>query len=132
MEKYAAQDKRVHVLGYLSKDVIKSHLCEYDYLLLPSHQEPFGIVLLEALACGVPCIVSNVVGPMEVINHNETGIVFCLEDAEGFAKAMDYSMELDDEQYNIMSNNAMCESKKYDVNEVIKKWVGLFKRVCTK
>ena len=132
LQNYANYDNRLVLKGYLSKNEIKLHLHEYDYLILPSHIELFGIVLLEALACGVPSIVSNASGPTEIIRHDETGIAFQLNDPKGFENAMNYSMELNDEQYEAMSKNAIRESRKYDVNEVIKKWVALFERVCKK
>ena len=130
LERYAAQDSRICLLGKLSKDEIKAQLKDYDYLILPSYQEPFGIVLLEALACGVPCITSNAQGPIEIICHNKTGIIFRLEDGNGFEQAMDYSMELSDNLYENMSKNAILESEKYDCCEIVKKWTSLFERVC--
>lgn len=129
LENYAKQDARFHILGSLSKENIKAHLHEYDYLILPSYHEPFGIVLLEALACGVPCIVSNLEGPMEIISHNETGIVFDLEEEDGFSCAMKYSMELGDIDYARMSKSGVAESQRYDVKEVAKKWIALFEKV---
>ena len=130
LERYATQDSRICLLGQLSKEEIKARLKDYDYLILPSFHELFGIVLLEALASGVPCIVSNAAGPIEVISHNNTGIVFRLEDKDGFDRAMDYSLELSDSLYETMCKNAISESRKYDCSEVVKKWVNLFERVC--
>lgn len=130
LEVYAREDVRLRVLGRLSKEKIKAHLHEYDYLILPSYHEPFGIVLLEALACGVPCIVSNLAGPMEIVSDNETGIVFNLEEKDGFCRAMKHSMEMDDISYTNMSRRGVDESKRYDVNEIAKKWFALFERVC--
>lgn len=129
LEQFAAHDMRLHLLGHITKEEIMAHLHEYDYLILPSKREPFGIVLLEALACGVPCIVSNALGPMEIIQHNRTGILFNLEEKDGFNKAMNYSMEIDDDKYEEMCNNAMTDSKQYDVKEIIKKWIMLFEKI---
>lgn len=123
---YAERDNRLHLLGFLSAETIQKSLHEYDYLILPSHKEPFGIVLLEAMAAGVPCIVSDAAGPVEIIRHGKTGIIFDLKEKNGFGRAMDYSMELSNEQYQRMSNNAVLESYRYDVSEIIKKWIALF------
>ncbi|WP_284141324.1 MULTISPECIES: N-acetyl-alpha-D-glucosaminyl L-malate synthase BshA [unclassified Virgibacillus] len=46
-----------------------------DVKLLLSEKESFGLVLLEAMACEVPCIGTNIGGIPEVITHNETGFV---------------------------------------------------------
>lgn len=46
-----------------------------DLMLLLSEQESFGLVLLEAMACGIPCIGTNVGGIPEVIVHGKTGYI---------------------------------------------------------
>src|SRR5699024_865948 len=52
---------------------VKDLLSISDLKLLMSEKESFGLVLLEAMACGVPCIGTNVGGIPEVIINNETG-----------------------------------------------------------
>ena len=46
-----------------------------DLMLLLSQKESFGLVLLEAMACGVPCIGTNIGGIPEVIQDGETGFI---------------------------------------------------------
>lgn len=46
-----------------------------DLLLLPSEKESFGLVLLEAMACEVPIVATNIGGIPEVVIHNETGFL---------------------------------------------------------
>jgi len=46
-----------------------------DVFVLPSIYEPFGIVLLEAMACEIPCIGTRVGGIPEIISHNRTGLL---------------------------------------------------------
>lgn len=53
-----------------------------DLMLLLSEKESFGLVLLEAMACGVPCIGTNTGGIPEVINHGETGYICEVGDIE--------------------------------------------------
>lgn len=53
-----------------------------DLILLLSEKESFGLVLLEAMACGVPCIGTNVGGIPEVIIDGETGYICELGDVE--------------------------------------------------
>src|SRR5699024_9028966 len=57
-----------------------------DLLLLMSEQESFGLVILEAMACEVPSIGTNVGGIPEVINHGETGYLVELGDIASAAK----------------------------------------------
>lgn len=46
-----------------------------DLFLLMSEKESFGLVLLEAMACGVPCIGTDIGGIPEVIRHGENGFI---------------------------------------------------------
>ncbi|ETI66620.1 N-acetyl-alpha-D-glucosaminyl L-malate synthase BshA [Neobacillus vireti] len=53
-----------------------------DLMLLLSEKESFGLVALEAMACGVPCIGTNIGGIPEVILHGETGFICDVGDIE--------------------------------------------------
>lgn len=62
---------RVHFLGY--RDDIPNLLGEIDLLVHPANQEPFGRVLLEASACAVPIVATDVGGTSEIIVDRVTG-----------------------------------------------------------
>jgi L-malate glycosyltransferase len=53
-----------------------------DLMLLLSEKESFGLVALEAMACGVPCIGTNVGGLPEVVEHGVTGFICEVGDIE--------------------------------------------------
>lgn len=61
---------------------------EMDIFCLPSLDEPFGIVLLEAMVCALPVVASKTVGSLEIISHNQTGLLFEIGDANGMASAL--------------------------------------------
>jgi N-acetyl-alpha-D-glucosaminyl L-malate synthase BshA len=58
-----------------------------DVLLLPSENESFGLVALEAMACEVPVIATCIGGIPEVVEHEEDGFLFSLGDVEAMAAA---------------------------------------------
>ncbi len=58
-----------------------------DLLLLPSLHESFGLVALEAMACGVPAIATNRGGTSEFIDDGVNGFLRDPHDAEGMATA---------------------------------------------
>lgn len=66
---------RVEVVGAVSRSVLLEEYERADLLLLPSTFEPFGIVLLEAMAAGLPVVASNVGGVPEVVVDGETGLL---------------------------------------------------------
>jgi glycosyltransferase involved in cell wall biosynthesis len=54
-------------------------------LVLPSLEEGFGLVVPQALSCGLPAIVSNRVGGQDLVRHRETGSIFPAGDATALA-----------------------------------------------
>ncbi|MCM3269185.1 N-acetyl-alpha-D-glucosaminyl L-malate synthase BshA [Paenibacillus elgii] len=83
---------KVKELGLLDRvtfcgkqDDVAQLLSLADLMLLPSEKESFGLVALEAMACGVPTIASNAGGIPELITHGETGYLADIGDVEQMA-----------------------------------------------
>ncbi len=120
------KDSRVKYLGVLNKQTIKETLREYDYMVLPSKEEPYGIVLIEAMAAGIPCIVSNSIGPSEIITNDKNGFVIDEEvTINSLEKVFRKSINLEYEKYENMSKHCIECSKKYSTETIIKKWIEL-------
>lgn len=66
---------------------VDRYVANADVLLLPSSQESFGLVALEAMAYGVPVVASRVGGIPEVIKEKETGFLYPVGDIDGMAAA---------------------------------------------
>lgn len=73
LSRYLHLEKKVHFLG--KRDNIEDLIGISDLLLLPSDNESFGLVALEAMACKVPVIVSNVGGLPEVVTDGVEGFL---------------------------------------------------------
>ncbi len=63
-------------LGWIGDDVLHSLYRIADLCVVPSLYEPFGIVALEAMASGVPCIVADTGGLREIVPNFEVGLRF--------------------------------------------------------
>ena len=70
-------------LGWIGDDVLHSLYRIADVCVVPSIYEPFGLVALEAMASGCPCIVADTGGLREVVPHNEAGLRFRARDSRG-------------------------------------------------
>jgi glycosyltransferase involved in cell wall biosynthesis len=69
--------ERVRFLGFLNQSKIPGAYVASDVLVLPSEYETFGMVVSEAMACGLPTIVSDGVGArFDLIDGHGTGVVY--------------------------------------------------------
>ena len=125
IESLAKIDDRVHYLGLLDKSKLKETLCEYEFVIMPSKIEPFGISLIEALASGTPCVTSDALGPSEIITDGYNGIICDHNDYSSFVVAMDRvkNMALDD--YQLLCGNAVTSGHNYSTEYIAKKWCDL-------
>src|SRR5262249_33274668 len=73
-------------LGWIGDDVLRSLYRIADLCVVPSIYEPFGLVALEAMASGCPCIVADTGGLREVVPHEEAGLRFRSRDPEALAE----------------------------------------------
>ena len=69
-------------LGWIGDDVLHLLYRIADVCVVPSIYEPFGLVALEAMASGCPCIVADTGGLREVVPHGEVGLRFRTRDPE--------------------------------------------------
>ncbi len=64
----------VRLLGFRRDIPVLMSAC--DIFVLPAPAEPFGLVLVEAMAMGKPVIAANAGGPCEIVVHGQTGLLF--------------------------------------------------------
>ncbi len=77
---------RVRFLGFLNQSQLPSAYRAADLFVLPSLFEPFGLVVNEAMLCGLPVVVSDRVGAkFDLVRPNETGEVFPAGDIDALA-----------------------------------------------
>ncbi len=75
-------------VGRIGHDVLPLYYTAADVCVIPSHYEPFGLVAIEAMACGVPVVASNVGGLKFTIIPEETGLLVEPKDVEAFAEGI--------------------------------------------
>lgn len=97
-----------------------------DLLLLLSEKESFGLVLLEAMACGVPCIGTNVGGIPEVIEHGKNGFISELGDIESMT-AQALQLLTDEEFYQKASEQALkTVQTRFDSQKIVHEYETLY------
>jgi glycosyltransferase involved in cell wall biosynthesis len=76
------------MLGQISHKSLPNELAKHDVLVLPSRFDSFGLVVAEAMACGLPVIVTENVGAKQMVTHEVNGLIVPVADATALAGAM--------------------------------------------
>jgi glycosyltransferase involved in cell wall biosynthesis len=78
---------QVRFLGRLSRKDVRDEMMKADCLVLSSNYETFGVVLIEALACGLPLIATRCGGPNDIVNEGN-GLLVDVGSQDQLASAM--------------------------------------------
>jgi glycosyltransferase involved in cell wall biosynthesis len=105
---------------------IKGLLLKSSIFALPSRYEGFGLVLTEAMECGIPCVAFDCeCGPSEILTHGEDGYVSENGNVEQFAHHL--ASLMNDKDLRIKMGNAGRKNvRRFYVEPVMNKWLGLF------
>ncbi|MEO5721368.1 MAG: glycosyltransferase [Chthoniobacterales bacterium] len=74
--------------GYLAGEALATAYASADIFVFPSTTDTFGNVIIEAQACGLPTVVSDLGGPAELVTDGVNGFVTKAHNAESFAAAI--------------------------------------------
>ena len=115
----------VSYFGYLPKNETISLIRGSDILIQPSKIEGVSSTILEAMACKVPVITTNVGGNKEIIEHNKTGILI---EPNNSKKLLDEILNLfiNSKIKNELINSAYIDVQKYDWKYVGKLYLDLY------
>ena len=81
--------EKAHFLGRIPHADAPRVLREMDIFCAPSERESFGVSVVEAMACEIPCITSDADGLTEVMAEGETGLVFPANDEYALMNALE-------------------------------------------
>ena len=112
-----------------ASDQIYDEMAEASFYVLSSRSEGFGLVLIEAMAVGLPCVAfSCSPGPRSIISHQRNGILVEKDNVHELANAICYMIENDDERQKY-AEQAIIDSEQYSVENIMQKWITLFETV---
>lgn len=106
-------------------DVTKEYL-NSSLFVLPSRFEGFGLVVIEAMSCGVPVVSFNCpMGPDEIITDGEDGFLVPVGDIHALADKLQTLMQ-DDDLRKKFSETAYHNSSRYHLDKISNQWIQLF------
>ena len=122
------QDK---VIFFGNSNEVDTILCQTDLFLLPSKTESFGLVALEAMACGVPVISSNAGGLPEVNKDGFSGYLSEVGDVDGMANNAMKILK-DDAVLSEFKKNALITAQQFDIKKILPLYEDLYQRAIAK
>lgn len=102
---------------------------ESSILLMTSRFEPFGLVLPEAMSCGLPVIAFDCpYGPADIITDDVDGFLIKDRNIDSFSQRVcqiidDYDLRCQ------MGQNGIISSRRYNTSDIMSKWIQLFKQL---
>lgn len=112
-------------LGWIGDDVLHTLYRIADLTVVPSIYEPFGLVALEAMASGCPCLVADTGGLREVVPHEEVGLRFRSRDPHSLSEVA-IRVLADDELGRRLVAEAYEHVRSFDWSDVAEQTAELY------
>jgi N-acetyl-alpha-D-glucosaminyl L-malate synthase BshA len=130
MEQICRQKKLCKYITFLGKqENVENVLACTDIFVLPSEEESFGLALLEAMACGVPCVSTNAGGLKEVNIHGETGFMVDIGDIDGFVEHLDLLISDRELRIKLSKNARHVAITNYNSDKIVPCYVNYYNKI---
>lgn len=103
-----------------------------DVFVLPSRNEAFGIVMIEAMAAGLPVVAANNSSMPEIVRDGETGLLFNTEDAGSLAAKVVEILDDGALAQRFINNGSAEVAEKYNWDRIVEKLNALYQEVYAK
>lgn len=120
-----AMGQTVVFLGMRDQDKLPYYYSAAEVLVMPSHYESFGMVALEAMACGTPVIASEVGGLAYLVRDGETGFTIPDQEPEKLCEKISWLLN-DPELHESMSRRAVEYAQDYAWEKIVKQIVETY------
>lgn len=123
---------QINFRGCLSREIIYSHLKDYDLMCHPSRYEGFGLAVAEGMAAMLPVLVSDSDGPYEIISQGKYGYSFKLGDAFECANQIEMIYNHYDEALKLLPSAYAHIQANYSVERMVEKYIFAYENAIIK
>jgi L-malate glycosyltransferase len=120
-------DQKVKFIGRVPNTMVPQYMKEMDIVAMPSYEDSFGVTAVEAMASGIPVVVSDVDGLKEVVVENETGLIVPRGNPEELSDALDTLLKDKELRVKMGRNGIEHVRQNYDWNDNAAYMVKLYK-----
>jgi glycosyltransferase involved in cell wall biosynthesis len=121
-------NRQVFLAGWRPHEELPQALNAADALVLPSVAEAFGLVLVEAMACGLPVIACRAHGPAAIVADGRTGWLIRPDDEEALVDSL-HAAACDQEERQARGRRAEADSRRYGWAEIAPRFASLYEEV---
>jgi glycosyltransferase involved in cell wall biosynthesis len=114
----------VRFLGPLPRRELASFYASVNAVCVPSRSEPFGLVAIEAMACGTPVVVSDAGGLPWIAGGSQLGVVFPVGNIEALSSILE-ALAGDEERCLRISRAGLARAADFEWPDIGRKMVGL-------
>ena len=119
----------VQLLGY--QENLDSVYASIDMLAVPSANEPFGRVVIEAMAHGIPCVGNDSGGIPEIISQGETGLMVPLGDVPALAFMIEELMTDGEKRFRLRDNALRMVAERFTIEAQIEQLDECYRSILT-
>jgi glycosyltransferase involved in cell wall biosynthesis len=118
---------RVHLVEEVAAEEVALALNSSVLFFSPSIVEGLSLVSIEAMACGLPLVVTEVPGNADAVRENRCGVLVPVRDLEGMADALE-SMLTDEERRSALADIAWARSDDYDWSAIAERYLSVYRK----
>jgi phosphatidylinositol alpha-1,6-mannosyltransferase len=122
-------EEEVHFLGHVDHSKLPAHYASAHLFVLPSRMENFPLVLLEAMAGGLPVVATAVGGVPEMVVHGETGLLIPPNDPQALAEAINSLLDDPERMEAMGAKGRQRVMERFTWDKVAERMVGYFREI---
>lgn len=113
--------KNIKFLDFMSHDELIKHYCAADLFVFPTRGDVWGLVVNEAMACGLPIITTNrCVAGVELVKNGQNGYVVEVDSEEALRKGINKFFSKNEDEISDMQNKSLEFIKQYTIENMAK------------
>ena len=122
--------EKIKLIGWI--DDIPQILSDFDLFVSAARSEPFGLVLLEAMASGVPVVATQTEGAQEIIENNHSGVLTPIENAGLLAQEILDLLNSPEKRKNLSANGRKRVEDCFSLEKMVLETENFYRRVLEK